>query len=249
MFPKNNKNIFFLAGIGALLSLFAVSQAWAKVDLATRYLERGTSLAGPTGWVNIPSASVPGSGNLSAGIHLNRAKINIGLFDFIEAGLFFNADELAAAFEPYRNLSRWDLVEKNVPAFLKDAFRGQAKLKLLDQDWAAIGLAVGVEEQDYYCTVQRFFTGLSNVTLLVGWGTGRFEKGYFGLGKTLFPGSEMIFEYDATGINIGIRMLLASNLVLSIAGRNLDTIGEVQNLGEVISDHLIFGITYVEKLW
>ncbi len=46
-----------------------------------------------------------------------------------------------------------------------------------------------------------------------------------------------------------MRLLLAPNLIVNLAGRGLDTVGEVQNLGEVISDHLMFGITYVERAW
>jgi len=246
MFPRR----LMVAYIAGIILFFSSGPAvWGKVDQATRYLERSTSLNGPSGWINIPAAAVPGSGRLSAGIHLSRAKINIGIFDVIECGIFFDADRLGERFEPYRNLSRWDLVKKNVPAFIREAFRGHAKLKLLDQDWGIVSLAGGIEEQNYYIVIQRFMPGLSKVTLLAGWGTGRFEKGFLGLSKTIFSGAEVMFEFDGQGINIGLRMLLAPHLILNLAGRNLDSVGEVQNLGEVIGDHLMFGITYVERIW
>ncbi|MBN1594290.1 hypothetical protein JW933_00040 [candidate division FCPU426 bacterium] len=241
------KTWFYWLGILFYLSLSAT--AWGKMDQATRYLECSTSLRGPTGWINIPSASLPGSGKLSAGIHLNYAKVNLGVWDIFEGGIYFEADQLGDRFKPYRNLSRWELVEKNIPAFMRDSFRGNAKLKLLDQDWAMISLAGGIEEQDYYIVAQRFMSELSRVTLLAGWGTGRFEKSFFGFSKTIFSGAEIIFEYDGQGINFGLRLLLAPNLILDLAGRNLDTVGEVQDLGEVISGHLLFGITYVERVW
>lgn len=246
MFPTKSK-LVCIAGI--ILFLFLAGTALGKMDQATRFLERSTSLQGPTGWINIPSTSVPGSGMLAAGIHLNCAKVNVGFFDFIEAGVFFEADRLAEKFEPYRNLSRWDLVEENIPAFIREAFRGHAKLKLWDQDWGFVSLAGGLEEQDYYGVVQRFMPELSRVTLLAGWGTGRFEKGFFGLSKTIFSGAEVLFEYDGLGINLGLRLLLAPNLIMSLAGLSLDSVGEVQNPGEVISEHLMFGITYVERIW
>jgi hypothetical protein len=248
MFPRQ----FGLVIIsGALLFLTVATHAWAKgeVDQATRYLERSASLNGPVGWINIPSAAIPGNGEMSAGIHLSRAKINVGIFGLIETGLFFEADQLGKKFEPHQNLSTWELAEDNFTAFVRDAFRGHAKVKVLDQDWGLVGLAGGIEEQDYYVVIQRFMPELSRVTFLAGWGTGRFEKGFFGLAKSVFSGAEVMFEYDGIGINIGLRLLLAPNLIMSMAGSNLDTVGEVQNLGEVISDHLIFGITYVEPLW
>lgn len=244
------KKTALTAGLGAILLLCVGAESgWGKVDQATRYLEQSTSLVGPTGWINIPSAAVPNSGQLSAGIHLNKAKLNFGLWGVLEGGFFFDADRLGANFEPYRNLSNWDLAEENIPAFIRDAFRGQGKLKVLDQDWGGVGLAVGLEEQDAYVVAQRYFAGLSRVTVVAGWGEGRFSQGFAGLGKTLFPGAELLFEYDGRGINVGMRLLLAPNLILTYAGRNLDTIGEVQNLGQVISQHLSFGLTYVEQLW
>lgn len=247
MFPKK---IARTAGWGLILLLsLGAESGWGKVDQATRYLEQSTSLVGPAGWINIPSASVPDSGQLSAGIHLNKTKVNFGLWGILEGGFFFDADRLGEQFEPYRNLSRWELAEKNIPGFIREAFRGQGKLKLLDQDWGGVSLAAGMEEQDAYVVAQRFFPGLSRVTVLAGWGEGRFSQGFAGLGKTLFPGAELLFEFDGRGINLGMRLLLAPNLILTYAGRNLDTIGEVTNLGQVISQHLSFGITYVEQLW
>ncbi|MCK5242513.1 hypothetical protein KAR34_08680 [bacterium] len=248
MFPRP-VGVVIISGVLLFLTVATHASAKGEVDQATRYLERSTSLNGPTGWINIPSAALPGNGELSAGIHLNRAKINIGLIGLVEAGLFFNADQLGEKFRPYQNLSTWNLIEKNLTAFIREAFRGHAKLKVLDQEWGVIGLSAGIEERDYYLVVQRFMPELSCVTFLAGWGTGRFEKGFFGLAKTMFSGAEVLFEYDGKGINLGLRLLLAPNLILSLAGRNLDTVGEVRNLGEVISDHLMFGITYVESIW
>jgi len=223
--------------------------AWAKVDTATRLLERSSSLHGPTGWINIPTAAVSGSGELTAAIHRGEAKVNLSLLGILEGGIYFQADRLGTRFEEYRNLSSWDLVKENVPAFVEEAFRGQVKLKLADQDWAGLGLAAGLEEQDYYVVAQRYLPGLSKVTLVAGWGTGRFAKGFGGLSKAIVPGADFIFEYDGEGINAGVRMLLAHNLVLTLAIKDMNTIGEVRNLGEVIGNHLLFGITFVEKAW
>jgi hypothetical protein len=203
---------------------------------------------GPTGWINIPSASLADSGTLDAAIHRGQAKVNLGLFDVMEAGIYFEADQLGTRFEPYRDLSSTERIGKEIPAFIKEAFRGQAKLQLLDQDWGLVSLAGGVEDQNYYGVVQRYFQR-SRVTLLAGWGTARFQKGFVGISKTIFSGAEVMFEYDGVGVNMGLRMLLAPNLILNLAGQNLNTVGEVKNLGEVIAQHFLFGITYVEKVW
>ena len=228
--------------------LLAVSgSARAEVDEATRLLAHSCSLQGPTGWINIPSADVAGDNQISAAIHRGDAKINAGLWDVVEGGIFLQADIVGPRFDEYRNLSNWDSVKTNVSGFVKDTFFGQAKIKLLDQDWAGIGLAGGVERQDGYVVAQRYFSGVSRVTVLAGWGNGRFSKGFGGFSKTIAPGAEVTFEYDGTGMNTGIRMLLAENVVFNLAIQQLDTIGEVQNLGEVISVHLLFGITYLEK--
>jgi hypothetical protein len=247
MFPKK---IVRTAVWGLILLIcLGVKSGWGKVDRATRYLELSTSLVGPTGWINIPSTSVPGSGQLSAGIHANKAKVNIGLFGVLEGGFFFDGSLLGQQFEPYRNLSSWQHVERNIPGFIRDAFRGQGKVKFLDQDWAGVSMAAGLEGEDAYVVVQRFSPDLSRVNIVAGWGEGRFSRGFGGLAKSLFPGAELMFEFDGYGVNLGMRLLLAPNLILTFAGRSLDTIGEVNNLGLVISKHLLFGITYVEQLW
>jgi hypothetical protein len=220
----------------------------AKMDEASALLERGCSLQGSTGWINVPSASVPGYYDLSAAIHRGDAKINLGLWDIFEGGIYFPADQLGQKFDQYRNLSSMERAENQVPAFIKASFYGQGKIKLFDQDWAGFSAAGGLERQDYYGVVQRYFGGTSRFTLLAGWGRGRFAKGFGGLSKAIMPGAEIILEYDGSGMNAGVRMLLAQNVVFNLAIQNLNTIGEVQNLGEVIGVHLLFGITYVERL-
>lgn len=235
--------------LAAWPGLLAGAPVWAKVAESTRLLERSASLRGSTGWMNIPAAAVPTSGELALSIHRADASVNAGFLDILEVGAFFKVDQLGTNFAQYRDLSSWDRVQDNVPAFFRESFKGQAKLKLLDQDWAGVGLAAGLEEQDAYVVVQRYLPGLSRVTLVGGWGQGRFRKGFGGLNKTIQPGSELMFEYDGEGVNAGLRVLLAQHVIFTLAMQNLNTIGEVQNLGEVIGDHFMFGITYVERLW
>lgn len=234
---------------GVILVYLFFGPCLGKIDEGMKYLEQSVSFFGSTGWINIPSASVSDHLKLTAGIHRGFAKLNIGLFGLVEAGILFEADRLGKQFRPYQNLSSWEAIEKNGPAFIREAFKGQGKLKLLDQHWAMINLSLGREQQHNYVVVHRHLGGLSDTTLLAGWGEGRFEKGFFGISKMIFSGAEMIFEYDGDGFNVGYRLLLGPNLILSLAGKELDTIWQVQNLGEVISRHLIFGVTYVEQLW
>ncbi len=243
------RSFFRNYSLGIFLLLFFAGPVWAQIDEATRFLEKSASLMGPAGWINMPAAAMPDAGYMSAGIHSNYAKLSFGLWDFIEAGIYFEADKLGERFKPYRDLSSWEKAGENIPAFVRDAFRGHAKLKALDQDWAGVGLAAGIEEQNYYVVAQRYLVSLSQVTLSAGWGTGRFKDGFAGLSKSVFSGAEVIFEYDGRGINIGMRVLLAPNLILSFAGKNLGRIGEVQNLGDVISEHMVFGVTYLERMW
>lgn len=243
-----NQVIRLVLSVGLLAGVPA-ARAWAKPDTATRLLQRASSLHGPTGWINIPSADVSASGDITAGIHRGEAKINLSLLGFFEGGIYFEADRLGHRFEQYRNLSSWDLCRDNLPAFVKESFRGQAKLRVLDPDWFGVGLAAGLEEQNRYVVAERYFPELSRVTVVAGWGTGRFAKGFGGLSKAIIPGSEFVLEYDGEGVNAGVRMLLSRNLILCLAIKDMNTIGEVQNLGEVIGQHFLFGITFVEKAW
>lgn len=240
---------FRMYSLGIILLLTIAGPAGAEIDEATRYLEKSSSLIGPTGWINIPAAAMPDAGYLSAGIHSNYAKVAFGLWDFIEAGIYFEADKLGERFEPYQDMSSWEKFRNNLPAFLGEAFRGQVKIKLADQDQAGISLAQGIEGQDVYIVAQRHLESLSRVTLLAGWGTGRFQDGFAGLSKSVFSGAEVIFEYDGKGINLGMRLLLAPNLIFSFAGQRVDRIGEVEDLGDVISKHMVFGVTYLERVW
>ncbi len=234
---------------GGLLVFGVYRSASGEIGKSTRYLNRSASLRGPTGWINIPSAEVAEDGHFNAAIHRGEAKLNLGILDILEGGIYFRADLMGDQFRPYRNLSSWEHAEENIPAFLRDAFRGQGKIKFLDQNWAGISLAGGIEGDNTYIVIQRYILGLSQMMLLAGWGTGRFEKGFGGLSKTLFAGAELIFEVDGIGINVGLRMLLASNLILDLAVQNINAIGEVSNLGEIMGEHFLFGVTYVEEIW
>jgi hypothetical protein len=244
------RRLGLIVGVGCVLLAAGMAvPARAKVDLATRLLEKNLSLHGSTGWVKVPNAGVAGSGEVCFGLRRAEASVNLSVFGLLEGGIHFEADRLGSRFEQYKNLSSWDRVRSNVPAFAAETFQGQAKLKLLDQDWAEVGLALGVEEQDPYVVAQRFFPNLSKVTVLAGWGRGRFAQGFGGLSKTITPGAEFMFEFDGRGVNAGLKMLLAHNLVLAIAIQDFNTIGEVRSLGEVIGTHFLFGITYVERAW
>ncbi len=234
---------------GVILILGMGSSVWGEIEKSTWYLNRSASILGPTGWINIPSAEVAEAGHFNAGLHRGEAKLNLGILDILEGGIYFRPDLLGDQFRPYRDLSSWEHAEENIPAFLRDAFRGQGKIRILDQNWAGISLAGGIEGDNAYLVIQRYISGLSRMMLLAGWGTGRFEKGFGGLSKTLFPGAELIFEVDGIGINVGLRMLLASNLILDLAVQNINAIGEVRNLGEIIGEHFLFGVTYVEEIW
>lgn len=234
---------------GMLAGFLLAAPAWGRVDRSTRYLGRSASILGPTGWINIPSAYILSNGEMAAAIHSGQAKFNFGLLDMLEAGIYFSADTLGQQFEPYRNLSSWEQVQANVPPFLNGAFRGQVKVRLLDEDWAGVSFAVGREQGSNYLVAQKYLSALSRVNLVGGWGQGRFQRGFIGLGKTITSGAELMFEYDGEGVNVGLRLLLGANLVFSFAGMQLNTIGEVEHLSEVIRNHMIWGVTYVERLW
>ncbi len=237
-------------GLGCgLLAVAAAAPAWAKVDVATRLLEKTLAYHGTTGWIQVPNAGIAGSGEVVFGLRQAEASASLSVFGLLEGGIHFEADQLGERFEQYKDLSSWERARENVPAFAAETFRGQAKLKLLDQDWAEVGLAIGIDEQDPYVVAQRFFPDLSKVTVLAGWGRGRFAQGFGGLSKTLMPGAEFMFEVDGHGVNAGLKMLLSRNLALAIAIRDLNTIGEVNSLGEVIGAHFLFGISYVERAW
>jgi hypothetical protein len=234
---------------GGLLLGGLVGPAGAKVDVATRLLDKSLADHGVPGWIEIPDAGVANSGEVSLGLRRTEASMNLSLLGLLEGGIYFDAGLLAQSFETYQNLSSWDRVRANVPSFSADVFRGQAKLKLLDQDWAGLGLAAGIEEQDPYVVAEKYFVELSRVTVVAGWGRGRFNQGFGGFSKAIMPGAEVIFEFDGTGINTGLKMLLARNLVLAIAIQDVNTLGEIKSLGDVIGNHFLFGITYVERAW
>jgi hypothetical protein len=239
-----------IVGAGCLLLAAGIAvPAWAKIDQATRLLEKSLSLHGSTGWILVPNAAVAESGEVVFGLHRSEASVNLDLFGVFEGGIHFDAAQLGSSFEAHKNLSGWEMVRTNVPAFAAETFQGQAKLKVLDQDWAELGLALGAEGQFPYVVAQRYFANFSKVTLLAGWGGGRFAKGFGGLSKDIMPGAAVMFEFDGQGVNAGLKMLLAHNLTLAIAIQDFNTIGEVESLGEVIGMHFLFGITYVERAW
>lgn len=234
---------------GIIWAAATAGPAWAKVDKATRLLEKTLAYHGTTGWIQVPNAGIAESGEMVVGLRQADASASLSVFGILEGGIHFQGDQLSERFEQYKNLSSWERTRNNVPAFAAETFRGQAKLKILDQDWAEVGLAIGIDEQDPYVVAQRYFPDLSRVTVLAGWGRGRFAQGFGGLSKSIMPGAEFMFEFDGRGVNTGLKMLLSRNLALAIAIRDINTIGEVSSLGEVIGAHFLFGISYVERVW
>jgi hypothetical protein len=97
--------------------------------------------------------------------------------------------------------------------------------------------------------VQRYFSTLGQIMAVAGYGNGRFNHGFGGISKTIFPGADFLVEYDGRGINFGGRILLAKHLVFLLAIQDARGITEVSSLGDIIGRHLLFGVSYRERLW
>lgn len=185
----------------------AIVLVWALPSLAS-------TITGPTGLFNIPSADVNAPSVIGASVHVSDnnvvAALNYSLMDFLEIGASSRSGKYGARFS----------------AFVK----GQIFRETANDP----GLAAGFEDDSAFVVFSKTLAPLFRGHL--GMGTGRFNGLFGGVSYLVnpvvvtrpsslqMPRVMLIAEYDGRKPNVGTRLSFAQGLDINVALMNVSDV-------------------------
>ncbi|HHT36021.1 MAG: YjbH domain-containing protein [Candidatus Wallacebacter cryptica] len=178
------------------------------------------NIYGSTGLINIPTASIMPSGSVGAAFHQLRGgghfSVVLGAFPGVEVGL-------ASHFKQH-----------------SQTFSGSVKVQILqEQDYpaVAVGLTTDGSQASYYL-VGSMQLGIPGVRGHLGFGSGRYSRGFAGISSVLNPVSivssdrkftvpvtSLLVELDGTGLNAGVSLKFNQTLDARLMLMNFDSLG------------------------
>jgi len=183
---------------------------------------------------------------LGLGLHPFIFKFNYGFFGVLEAGINFDFCE-----------------EKNLVEILQGGYFNLKYMPLNEEDHfvsvaaglrqAPVDLFGAREENDFtlYAVAARKFmdynfnagvkTGLSGIGSSAG--ALRFLAN---IGKVINDTVLLAAEYDGHHINAGVKISLNYNINIDMFINRIDRLGEAAELGDVLRNYFVFGITYIQ---
>lgn len=233
---------FFITFIIVLFSIASVNSQ--SVDV--RHFLLCPSVNGISGFAFIPSAYVLASNRLSLGLHRFEFKANYGLFDMIEAGIYFDFS-----------------YSSNLIDILK-AGKFNFKFNFLDEEQFFISFTAGIQKcpinifekvQDenfnlYVIASKR----IANAGITVG-----LEKNLSGFnqdmaGISLISGISMVIydtillvgEYGTGKYNAGLKISMNSNITIDVFVKDIGKISSSNTFGDFLRSYFIFGINYIQ---
>lgn len=218
------------------------------------------SIAGATGFINVPTSEVLPAGDFSAAIHLYQVDVGYGLWDAFEIGFTTNLGGFSAL-SPLETTSQLQILYENELFY--------ARLRLLSLEKQGFGLSVGAGGlgwqdfgfsslgyttppsvaalETFYAVAEAAVPGLPSALLTGGWESGDMPvHGFVNLSKVIFPGFLAMGEYDGFGTNFGIRLLLSPRIKLDLAFVNTQSVDWSQPFSDVLHQNVNFGVTYSE---
>ncbi len=216
------------------------------------------SLGSGTGLATIPCAEVIPHNNMVAGMDRFVVKGGIGLWDVFEI-------------DAKADVGGNTITSNQFFTKLGQQIAMQGRMRILRQDSAGFSLALGLESPDLfnslgsgyredfhpqepgsfnaYVVADRTLALLNGMVLDLGYGTGSYhDQPFGGLGVVAFPGMLLSVEYDGSGTNYAVRMMLSSQIKLDIAFVP-GAINMVKDtLGQIMQRSLVFGVSYTEPI-
>jgi len=190
----------------------------------------GATFGGLTGMFNIPTADALSNNEQTVSIHKYQFKYTYGLQNVLEMGVRTSIEKVTTFEELGRN------------------FTFNFKIRALTQKKSFIDLAGGGEHTDYFLCAGKTLKDLNNLDITIGTGNGRFNWFFIGLSMPVDTITRLGFEYDGTDYNSGLRMVLSNKITFDFYFKGIKKMLEKPYLKDVISDHLVFGISYTEYL-
>jgi len=204
------------------------------------------STAGVSGFIYNPSAYVLPHMVLSLGLHRFIFTGNVGLFDIVEAGIIVNFAHSSDVWE----------IAKSTDFNLK--------ARILKEEEAFVSFAAGIErfpinvfepfppgEFKLYMVVSKKVTDMNftvgvkkpldgnNLDFLI-WDF------MVDVSKVVADTVLLVAEYDSGHFNAGVKISLNYNISVEMFIQNIESLGDANEFGTFLSDHFIFGITYIQ---
>jgi len=204
------------------------------------------SVNGISGIAYIPSAYVLHSNVLSLGLHRFEFKVNYGLFDMLEAGIYVDFS-----------------YSSNLVDILK-ASKFNVKLRFLDEEQFFLSFAAGIEKcplnvfektQDenfnLFLVVSRKITD-ANITIglkknLTGLDPDITDIGLVAaLSKVIYDTILLVAEYERGNYNAGFKISMNSNITIDVFIRDIGRLSVANSFGDFLRNNFIFGIDYIQ---
>lgn len=191
---------------------FLVLTGWLFMLLVlTPGAAAGTTVGGPTGLIQVPTADILAPGEISLAYHRTAnqgvGSLTYGIIDKLEAGLLIRDRRSDIGFHLKANLVA---ETRNMP-----------------------GISVGLKDESYYMVVSKRLPGVG-VRGHIGVGTGEIDGLFLGISKLVNPvtvnsGSSDIgipttilaAEYAGGGFNVGAEILMTPQFRLKLAAEDM----------------------------
>lgn len=227
-----------------ILMFFIVRAGSESVDV--RHFLLCPSVNGISGFAYIPSAYVLHSNKLSLGLHRFEFKANYGLFDMLEAGIYFD-------FSYSSNL--FDILK---------AGKLNIKFRFLDEEQYFISFATGIkkcplnvfekiqdENFDFYLVASK---KISDADITIG-----LEKNLTGfdpdiadvgllvvLSKVIYDTILLVAEYERGIYNAGFKISMNSSVTIDVFVKDIGRLSIANSFGDFLRSYFIFGIDYIQ---
>lgn len=230
--------------IVAIVFFFIVRVDSQSVDV--RHFLLCPSVNGISGFAHIPSAYVLHSNTLSLGLHRFEFKANYGLFDMLEAGIYFDFS-----------------YSSNLIDILK-AGKLNIKFHFLDEEQFFISFATGIKECplnvfekiqdknfDFYFVISKKITD-ANITLGLEENLTSFNQDIANVGilvaisKVIYDTILLVAEYERGICNVGLKISMNSNITIDVFVKDIGRLSFANSFGDFLQSNFIFGIDYLQ---
>ncbi|MFP4467265.1 MAG: hypothetical protein ACLFP1_09450 [Candidatus Goldiibacteriota bacterium] len=202
---------------------------------------------GVSGLINNPGAYTAGHKNLTLGIHNFMFKANYGIFDILEAGVFFNFGQSSDLVEILKggaiNIKANILKEKE---YYPAVSSGVQKIPF------NMGESHNWDDFRLYAAASKSF---SNISLTLGIKNKLIEGSsmeisnweiFADIAGVVDDTIMLIAEYDGEFLNAGAKISLNYNIAIDVFLIELNNTEDTSGIGTFIEKHFRFGITYLQ---
>ncbi|MCX8093575.1 MAG: hypothetical protein N3E50_05345 [Candidatus Goldbacteria bacterium] len=223
---------------------FTVNINTQSVDV--EHFLRCPSVNGVSGFAYIPSVYVLHSNKFSLGLHRFEFKANYGLFDILEAGVYFDFSSSSNLFDILKN-GKLNL-----------------KLQLLNEEQFFLSSVIGIEQcplnifeqiidEDcniYFAVSKKILDASITVGLeknLTGLDPDITDAGFFiAVSKVIYDTILLVAEYERGIYNGGFKISMNSNITIDFFVRNINKLSVANSFGDFLQNYFIFGIDYIQ---